>query len=116
MLYKELPFEDKDGGVWKQGWNIVYEDQDYTPEKPLEAYVIMHSHTDPGWVKTFRQYFDQQTKHIFDNALEAVEEVVVTQRKLKFKDSNNRFIYAEMSFLSLWWEGASVTDRQRLKA
>lgn len=86
-LYRDLPFEDVDGGVWKQGWEITYEDSTYQKE-PLEVFVVcaklqirptfpkvMHSHTDPGWVKTFDQYFSQQTKHIFDNTLEAVVSV-----------------------------------------
>jgi hypothetical protein len=32
----------------------------------------MHSHTDPGWIKTLNQYFEEETKFIFDNTLDAV--------------------------------------------
>eukprot|EP01127_Copromyxa_protea_P019990 TRINITY_DN6601_c0_g1_i1.p1 TRINITY_DN6601_c0_g1~~TRINITY_DN6601_c0_g1_i1.p1 ORF type:complete len:1153 (+),score=191.91 TRINITY_DN6601_c0_g1_i1:13-3471(+) len=101
-LYRDLPFADVDAGVWKQGWDITYKDEIYD-EEPLEVFVVMHSHTDPGWIKTFGQYFHGQTRHIFDNTLE-----VMTDNPL------NHFIYAEMSFLSLWWDQASNQDKEKM--
>ena len=33
----------------------------------LEIHVIPHSHMDPGWLKTYDEYYNLQVKKIFDN-------------------------------------------------
>ena len=43
-VYDFIPFDNPDGGAWKQGWN-VQRDRD---EKHLDVFVIPHSHNDPG--------------------------------------------------------------------
>ncbi|KAL3312142.1 Alpha-mannosidase 2 [Cichlidogyrus casuarinus] len=57
-----------------------------------------------GWVKTIEQYFQQQTKP----SLSATVEFLSNNPKAKF-------IYAEMSFLSMWWQVASTDERSKLK-
>ncbi len=57
-----------------------------------------------GWLHTFEQYFDQATRHIIDTVITILD----TNKKYKF-------IWAEMSFLSLWWDQASSDKRQLLK-
>lgn len=47
-VYRSLPFDNPDGGAWKQGWEVTYERSRFTPEKPLKVFVIPHSHNDPG--------------------------------------------------------------------
>jgi hypothetical protein len=66
--------------------------------------MIPHSHNDPGWLKTFEEYYRQQTRHVLDNAVEKL-----TQFK------NMTFIWSEISFLSKWWENASPIKKTRLK-
>jgi alpha-mannosidase II len=39
-LYRDLPFDDYDGGVWKQGWDIDYLQSDYDANHPLEVFVV----------------------------------------------------------------------------
>lgn len=46
--YDVIPFDNKDGGVWKQGWEIKYDKEAIKQEKKLEVIVIPHSHDDPG--------------------------------------------------------------------
>lgn len=46
--YELIPFDNPDGGVWKQGWEITYDTEKIKQEKKLEVVVLPHSHCDPG--------------------------------------------------------------------
>ena len=35
-----LPYADKDGGVWKQGWDVKYPPNQWTKSNPLEVIVV----------------------------------------------------------------------------
>ncbi|KAK7075618.1 hypothetical protein SK128_027789, partial [Halocaridina rubra] len=71
---------------------------------PLKVFLMPHSHNDPGWLKTYEEYYFHQTSKILHNMIE----------KLKIH-SNMTFIWSEISFLSLWYERAHPTLRQQLK-
>lgn len=47
-VYDFLPFDNPDGGAWKQGWNVQREKN----EEHLDVFVIPHSHNDPGMYYT----------------------------------------------------------------
>ena len=50
--YEVIPFDNKPGGVWTQGFEITYDKEKIKHEETLEVYVVPHSHNDPGSLKS----------------------------------------------------------------
>lgn len=103
-LYKSLPFDNIDGGVWKQGWRIEYDEHDWNKHHKLKVFVVPHSHNDPGWLRTFDEYYDHDTKGILTNMLRHLN-----------ANENMKFIWAEISYLARWFEKLSHDDKKILK-
>ncbi|GMT09292.1 hypothetical protein PFISCL1PPCAC_589, partial [Pristionchus fissidentatus] len=104
-MYDLLAFDNPDGGVWKQGYEITYDAAAVKEQPQLEVIVMPHSHCDPGWLRTFEEYFDVQTKSILDG--------MVTHLPVQDEMS---FIYAEVSFFELWWKGIDEATRDKVKS
>jgi alpha-mannosidase II len=69
-LYSNLSFENIDGGVWSQGFEIKYDNQAIQKEKRLEVIVVPHTHCDPGWGWTFEEYYSMRAERILDGIVE----------------------------------------------
>lgn len=71
---------------------------------PLKIVIVPHSHNDPGWLKTFVNYFQSDTRQILNLAVSKMTDF-----------QNMTFIWSEISFLNLWWEQAHPSRQRALK-
>lgn len=102
QLNRDLPFANPDGGAWKQGWDV--QPKPYSEDAPLRVFVLPHSHCDPGWIKTFDEYFQQQTKHILTTVIAALQ-----------LNPKRKFIWAEISYFEWWYREQEEPVRQAVK-
>lgn len=64
------------------------------------AFILAHAHADPGWRIPIEEYYETQVREILNSV---VDELLA--------DAGKRFVWAEMSFFSLFW--AEQSDDRR---
>lgn len=90
---------------WDKDFESRYEKLQKDPNRPpLKIVVVPHSHNDPGWLKTFVNYFQSDSRQILNLAVTKMPEY-----------GNMSFIWSEISFLQLWWDQAHPTKQRILK-
>lgn len=70
----------------------------------LHIVVIPHSHNDPGWLKTYDKYFEEDTTHILSLAVEKL-----------YQYPDMTFIWVESCFLHTWWQNQTESTRQKFR-
>jgi hypothetical protein len=68
------------------------------------VHIIPHSHDDPGWIKTFDEYYNDQVSKILTNAVNNLIE-----------NKNRTFVYSEISFFKKWWDLQNDTTKENVK-
>ena len=68
------------------------------------GHIISHSHCDPGWLETFEGYFLRDVNSIITGVVNEL-----------LRDTNKRFVWAEISFFSRWYEHQSIDTKKNLK-
>ncbi|KAG5682695.1 hypothetical protein PVAND_012030 [Polypedilum vanderplanki] len=92
-------------GIWQDEFTERYAQQKGDKSRPpLKVFILPHSHNDPGWLKTFRGYFDEQTKIIINTIVRKLSE---------YKEMT--FVWTEISFLDLWWQSATIEQKESFK-
>ncbi|CAH0578424.1 unnamed protein product [Chrysodeixis includens] len=90
---------------WDKSFEERYEKIHNDTRRPrLKVIVVPHSHNDPGWLKTFEQYFEWKTKNIINNIVHKLHQY-----------PNMTFIWTEISFLNAWWERSHPVKQKALK-
>lgn len=69
-------------------------------DEKLQVHLIMHSHDDPGWLKTADQYYTGANASIYLASVQYIFDSVVTELQ---KDPERHFTFCEISFLSRWY-------------
>lgn len=93
----------------KEYWDRSFEQRFETlrndaARPPLKVIIVPHSHNDPGWLKTYINYFQSDTRQILNYIVAKMHE---------FTDMT--FIWSEISFLQLWWDQAHPTKQRALR-
>ena len=68
------------------------------------VHVLPHSHDDPGWIKTVKEYFEGSIIPILDNTIQSLLE-----------NPKRTFIYSEMAFFKPWYEMQKEETKNALK-
>ena len=70
----------------------------------LVVHVVCHTHDDPGWLKTFQGYYDEDVKNILDSMVVSLS-----------ANKERKFSYVEMSFFKKWYDSQSDEIKGKVK-
>uniref|UniRef100_A0A0N4ZW48 Alpha-mann_mid domain-containing protein n=1 Tax=Parastrongyloides trichosuri TaxID=131310 RepID=A0A0N4ZW48_PARTI len=104
QVYKEINFKEHGVESRYHYYDVEYDKNNKKDMKHLNVFIIPHSHDDPGWLKTFEQYYDQDVSSILYGALNYLT-----------KNNSMKFVYVEMSFFELFYSTLNVQQRENVK-
>jgi alpha-mannosidase II len=88
QLVDELPFDNEDGGVWKQGWDV----QPISNTSMLRIVVVPFSNCDPGRTLTL-DYDYIEARKVLDTIVNSL-----------LNDKRRTFIWPQINLLAQWWQ------------
>ena len=107
-VFSKFEFEPdwmKTKEYWDKDFETKYEKLMADPHRPpLKVIVVPHSHNDPGWLKTFVNYFQSDTRQIINLAVTNMPSL-----------PNMTFQWTEISYLNMWWDQAHPSKQRALK-
>ncbi|GAM26881.1 hypothetical protein SAMD00019534_100560 [Acytostelium subglobosum LB1] len=59
----------------------------------LIVLLIPHSHCDPGWLRTYNQYFEEKVHATLNNVIHTLE-----------NEKSKTFVWSEISYFRTWWD------------
>eukprot|EP01032_Pedospumella_encystans_P011646 gene11646-13532_t len=78
----------------------------------LQVHLIMHTHDDPGWLKTADQYYTGANASVYLASVQYIFDSVVTELG---KDADRHFTFCEISFLSRWYFEQTLKTKETFK-
>lgn len=70
----------------------------------LHVHIVPHSHCDPGWLSTFEGYYTSDVNRIISSVVDQL-----------LGDPMKRFVWAEISFFSRWYESQSLARKRAFR-
>ena len=81
-------------------------------DNKLQVHLIMHSHDDPGWLKTADQYYTGANSSVYLASVQYIFDSVVSELQ---KDSSRHFTFCEISFMSRWYYEQDTKTKELFK-
>ena len=69
----------------------------------IVVHVVPHSHTDPGWLLTYDEYYERTVKKILDAVLRQLE-----------ADADRRFAWSEICFFERWYAEQTASVKSKI--
>ena len=70
----------------------------------FRIHIIPHSHMDPGWLMSKRDYYSQKVSKIYKSVYNALK-----------SDPKRTFVFAEITYLMMWYENATKEEKETFK-
>uniref|UniRef100_A0A4W6CRT5 alpha-mannosidase n=1 Tax=Lates calcarifer TaxID=8187 RepID=A0A4W6CRT5_LATCA len=87
---------------WPEMARHMLKPQLFSENKPIQTFVIPHSHMDVGWVYTIQESMHAYAANVY---------TTVTEELSKGKD--RRFIAVEQEFFRLWWDTVATDSHKK---